>query len=100
MLHISNIGTFPDFFPQASLYASTYHAMSIEINFAFHNLIKFRLGINRIFLLEYANHIAVQLLQITNDILQIPFVFAVYIGAKYIANLCYYSFCHKIINYI
>ena len=59
IFNISNIGTFPDFFPQASLYASTYHTMSIEINFAFHNLIKFRLGIYRIFLLKYTYNIAI-----------------------------------------
>ena len=33
--------------------------MSIEINIAFHNLIKFRLGIDRIFFLKYANNIAI-----------------------------------------
>ncbi len=59
IFNISNIGTFSDFFPQASFYASTNHTMSIEINFAFHNLIKFRLGIDRIFFLEYTNNIAI-----------------------------------------
>ncbi len=39
IFNISNISAFSDFFPQASLYASTNHTMSIEINFAFHNLI-------------------------------------------------------------
>ncbi len=59
VFNISNIGTFPNFFPQTSLYASTYHTMSIKLNFAFHYFIKFRLGVYRIFLLKYTYNIAI-----------------------------------------
>ena len=59
IFNISNISAFSDFFPQASFYASTNHTMSIEINFAFHNLIKFRRGIDRIFFLECTYNIAI-----------------------------------------